>query len=115
LKVKFKPDKREPAWERKLTDVKAPQLNKQVGYLFDWLVKGGYVTANHYKVVIVCGVCGRNLKMKQWSQYTINGAFVCKTCNEYIKKIRRTGKARPSKRLTKLIKMGAVKFKKELK
>ena len=113
LKVKFKFSKHDTALDRKITDVKEIQLNRQSGFLFDWLVKGKYIIAGRYKVRFACGVCGDSLNTKQWSGSTCKGALVCKKCDALIQRIRKTGKARPSKRLTALIKMGAIKFRKK--
>ncbi len=113
LKVKFKFDKHATATDRKITDVKATQLNRQAGFLFDWLIKGKYAIPNHYKVGFACGICGDSFGIKGWSGSSLKGALVCNKCDALVERIRRTGKARPSKRLTALLKMDAIKFKKK--
>jgi len=110
LKVKFKFSKHDTVTDRKFTDVKETQLNRQAGFLFDWLIKGKYIIAGHYKVRFACGICGNSFSIKGWSGFTCKGAFVCNKCHILVQKIEKTGKARPSKRLTALLKMGAVKF-----
>ncbi len=115
LKVKFRFSKHATATDRRITDVKETQLNRQAGFLFDWLIKGKYIVPNHYKVGFACGICGDSFSIKGWSLFTYKGALVCNKCNALVQKIQKTGKARPSKRLTALKKMGAIKFRKESK
>lgn len=109
LKVKFKFSRYDTPAERKTVDVKGTLLARQAGFLFKWLVKGGYVKAGKYKVRFTCTICEETINAKEWGGATldlkgVHGNLVCSRCAVLVERIRKTGEARKSKRLKLLLK-----------